>query len=62
MGETRLHRSFKSNFFVTPRYTVLQDMKKVYRSSLDQHLSMLFFYENVRTNNCLWTQHCNPTV
>jgi hypothetical protein len=46
-------------------HTFTGDKKRNDLSLVDQHLSTLllfFFYENVRTNNFLWTQYRNPTV
>jgi hypothetical protein len=56
----------KQQFGLTHRYTILQGTeKKIDRSSVDRHVSMLCFYENIRTGNFLWKQHfgrcvCNP--
>jgi hypothetical protein len=58
----------KRQFVVTHQYTVLLETEKLCRSLIDQHLSMLCFYESIRRSNFLCTQHfdrrhvCNPTV
>jgi len=41
----------KQQFVLTHRYTVLQETEELDRSSVDQHLSMLCFYEHIRTRN-----------
>jgi len=49
------YRSLMKQQFVTAhRYTVLREtQKKLDQSPVDLHVSMLRFYENVRTNNFL---------
>jgi len=58
----------KQQFAITHLHTVFWDSKKLDQSSPDEHLTMLSFYEYIRTSNFfLWTQHsdrrcvCNPS-
>ena len=58
----------KNQFFIPQWYTVSQETETFDWSSVDQHVSMLCFYKNIRTSNFLGAKHferrciCNPTV
>jgi hypothetical protein len=41
----------KQQFFMGHRYTILQETEILDRSLIDQHVSMLCFYENVRASS-----------
>ena len=47
----------KQQFVVTRRYTNLQETENPYRSSTDQHLSVLCFYEDTKSNFLGGTQN-----
>jgi hypothetical protein len=58
----------RQQLIITHQHTVLKETEKNMTNPTDQQLSMLHFYENIRTSNFLWTQHldrrcvCNETV